>query len=393
MSRRARCPLVAVVALAGLAAGCSAHVGAQGMDREIGPAATTPASIGTGVAANARPSLAPLAQRFPPDVIAHFPAAPGADALGRLTALVPTGREATLRVGPAGIAGTTVTMAGVDPDRFRAFTPPETAEVTDVWAAAAAGEVVVSYATADRLRLPLGGTVTLNGSAGQRMDAEVGAFADTALPGIDAVVSYAVADALGLPGPNAVLLSGASSDPGDVARAARRLSLPGLQVDLLRGLPVHRSFFTSDAMRKAFGVLPYQETPDGKIIPDPAWVRANIVRAQVPIVGWVTCHRLMIPQLSGALAELEARGLAGLIHPDQYEGCYVPKLIEDSNSISMHTWGLAVDLNVPTNQRGTHGDMDPRVVDTFKRWGFRWGGDYHTVPDPMHFELIALMSR
>ena len=53
--------------------------------------------------------------------------------------------------------------------------------------------------------------------------------------------------------------------------------------------------------------------------------------------------------------------------------------------------GLALDLNVPTNQRGTRGDMDPRVVAIFKRWGFRWGGEFHTVPDPMHFELAALV--
>jgi D-alanyl-D-alanine carboxypeptidase len=327
-----------------------------------------------------------------PDVVARFDTVPAPEALGRVAGIVPVGRQSTMRIGPAGIAGTTVTVAGVDPATFRAFTPPGTAEVTDVWAAAAAGDVVVSYALAGRLNLPLGGTVPLTGAAGQQLQATIGAFADTGLPDIDAVVSNALADKLALPGPNAIVLSGATGDPGDVARAARRLSLPGLQVDLLRGLADRKSFFTSDAMRNAFGVLHYQETPDGKIIPDPAWVRANIVRAQVPILGWVMCHRLMIPQMSGALADIEAQGLAGLIHPNEYEGCYVPKLIEDSNVISMHTWGLAFDINVPTNQRGTHGDMDPRVVDTFKRWGFRWGGDFRTVPDPMHFELVALMS-
>ena len=46
---------------------------------------------------------------------------------------------------------------------------------------------------------------------------------------------------------------------------------------------------------------------------------------------------------------------------------------------------------MPTNQRGTRGDMDPRVVAIFERWGFRWGGTFHTVPDPMHFELAVLM--
>ena len=85
-------------------------------------------------------------------------------------------------------------------------------------------------------------------------------------------------------------------------------------------------------------------------------------------------------------------GLADAIHPGQYEGCYWPKLIEDSDHLSMHAWGLAFDINVPTNQRMTHGDQDPRMVAIFKKWGFRWGGDWKGTPDPMHFELASLLS-
>ena len=48
--------------------------------------------------------------------------------------------------------------------------------------------------------------------------------------------------------------------------------------------------------------------------------------------------------------------------------------------------GNAVDLNVSTNQLGTEGDMPPRIVEIFERWGFVWGGDW-SRPDPMHFEL------
>ena len=58
----------------------------------------------------------------------------------------------------------------------------------------------------------------------------------------------------------------------------------------------------------------------------------------------------------------------------------------------MHAWGLAFDINTPTTQRMTHGDMDPGVVAVFKKWGFRWGGDWKGTPDPMHFELATLMT-
>jgi hypothetical protein len=57
--------------------------------------------------------------------------------------------------------------------------------------------------------------------------------------------------------------------------------------------------------------------------------------------------------------------------------------------LSLHTWGIAIDLNVAGNQVGTPGTMDPRVMRIFERWGFAWGGRW-SVPDPMHFELAAL---
>lgn len=62
-----------------------------------------------------------------------------------------------------------------------------------------------------------------------------------------------------------------------------------------------------------------------------------------------------------------------------------------TRSISLHTWGIAIDLNVAENPQHTHGSIDPRVVALFKKWGFRWGGDW-SDPDPMHFELGALLT-
>ncbi|MGH3431465.1 MAG: M15 family metallopeptidase, partial [Thermocrispum sp.] len=60
------------------------------------------------------------------------------------------------------------------------------------------------------------------------------------------------------------------------------------------------------------------------------------------------------------------------------------------NGLSLHTWGIAIDLNVAGNQRGTAGEIDREVVRIFTRWGFAWGGDWSWT-DPMHFELAALV--
>ena len=54
-------------------------------------------------------------------------------------------------------------------------------------------------------------------------------------------------------------------------------------------------------------------------------------------------------------------------------------------------FGLAMDFNVPENQRGTPGEMNRTVVQIFKDWGFAWGGDWHYT-DPMHFELASIVK-
>jgi hypothetical protein len=101
----------------------------------------------------------------------------------------------------------------------------------------------------------------------------------------------------------------------------------------------------------------------------------------------------MVAQLRGALQEVADRGLAHLIDPGQYGGCWVPRHIDwnPSKALSMHSWGLAVDLNVSTNGLGQPPQMDPRVVEIFDRWGFVWGGRW-TRPDGMHFELGAVLD-
>jgi hypothetical protein len=112
----------------------------------------------------------------------------------------------------------------------------------------------------------------------------------------------------------------------------------------------------------------------------------------MPILGSVTGNKGMLPQLRAALQEVVARGLAGAIHPGEYGGCFVPRFIarDPAKGLSLHSWGMAVDLNVPGNLRGTSGQMDRRVVAIFKKWGFAWGGDWNYT-DPMHFELATVV--
>jgi hypothetical protein len=122
------------------------------------------------------------------------------------------------------------------------------------------------------------------------------------------------------------------------------------------------------------------------VTPDPAWVDRNIRSARVPILGSVTCHRRMIPALRRAVADVARRCLARLIDPGDYAGCYAPRRIPTSGTLSLHAWGLAVDINASRNPQGSRPHQDPRLVRIMERHGFSWGGRWPTVPDGMHFE-------
>jgi hypothetical protein len=120
---------------------------------------------------------------------------------------------------------------------------------------------------------------------------------------------------------------------------------------------------------------------------DPRFVRRHMVARRVPVLGQVTCHRRMLAPLRSAMAELRRRGLARLVDPGDYAGCYAPRRIRPGGPLSLHAWGLAVDLNASRNPFGGRSRQDARLVRTMKRHGFTWGGDWPTVRDPMHFEF------
>jgi hypothetical protein len=132
----------------------------------------------------------------------------------------------------------------------------------------------------------------------------------------------------------------------------------------------------------------------GYLMVDPAWEARHIVTAPVPLLGHVTCNRAIIPQLQSVFREIESAGLSSLIHPSDYGGCFVPRVIPNvpGEPISHHAWGVAIDINVSANPFGRPPHQDPRIVAIFERWGFAWGGRW-LVPDGMHFEFLHAPPR
>ncbi|MGZ4693967.1 MAG: M15 family metallopeptidase [Acidimicrobiales bacterium] len=141
-------------------------------------------------------------------------------------------------------------------------------------------------------------------------------------------------------------------------------------------------------VKQRFGEFAVHPADGAALDIDPAWVAANIVVADLPVLGRTLCNRQIVPMVSGALQELADAGLTGLVDPTQFGGCFNPRLIGPGLGLSRHTWGIALDVNVATNPLGGSGRQDPRLVEIMRRWGLAWGGDW-LRPDPMHFEYLT----
>ena len=97
----------------------------------------------------------------------------------------------------------------------------------------------------------------------------------------------------------------------------------------------------------------------------------------------VRCHAAMAPALKKIWA-------ANRAHIHSYAGCYNYRKVRGSaTNLSLHAWGLAVDLNAPENPLGGTSTQAPQLVAAFKDAGFFWGGNYHHRKDPMHFQYAG----
>jgi hypothetical protein len=142
-------------------------------------------------------------------------------------------------------------------------------------------------------------------------------------------------------------------------------------------------------IKVALGEFSYPANSGSELTQDREFVTQNIVTTEVPVLGGVTCHRVIVDMLIGAMSQLVAEDLADAIDPGEFAGCWNPRFIRTitgtPTGVSRHSWGAALDINAVSNGLGTSGSQDPRLVEIMEQWGFLWGGEW-AVPDPMHFE-------
>lgn len=281
----------------------------------------------------------------------------------------------------------------VQPLTFRSVAPAPTRSADFVWTSLLGGRAVLTPDAARDLGFDLSLTLMV-----KRHEVGVGALADNAVPNFgDIMIPDTIARDIGLKPADELIVGVKPGTDLDVVEKALkdRLGRRVARVERLQAEPNDPTPAapTGVAEGELIGTMNFRILKGGFIDPDPDWVATNIATGSVPILGSVTCHRVMFPQLGAALAEIENRKLAREIDVKEFGGCYVPRFIDRDRrgALSMHAFGLAIDLNVSENYMGTRGNMDPKVVEIFEKWGFEWGGRW-SRPDPMHFELDRLIN-
>jgi hypothetical protein len=99
------------------------------------------------------------------------------------------------------------------------------------------------------------------------------------------------------------------------------------------------------------------------------------------------CNKDIVLPLSQALKNLVQSGYVKEIH--SWDGCWNIRESKAGPSLSLHSWGIAVDINAATNCFGCKPSFSKGFVQCFTSVGFDWGGNF-TKPDGMHFQLAQI---
>jgi hypothetical protein len=275
-------------------------------------------------------------------------------------------------------------VAAADPRAYAPFLPPADRSVT---VALQRGEGVLGEMSA-KLR-GLGEGATLRFGA---VDVKIAAVLPDELVGAnELLVSRETGAKIGVTRDRyALVVPEGSPDTHEMSRDAHEVLGTLVQVRAPGDTPYFRqgdAVLPPVEIKRLFGEFAAKPTPGepGFLTVDPSWVRTHIETRQVPLLGSTTCNVALFPQLEGAMHELIDKGLQDTI--SSFSGCYSARHVNriPTAGLSHHSWGIAVDVNVPSNPFGAAPDQDPRLVRVMERWGFIWGGDF-VVPDGMHFE-------
>ena len=167
------------------------------------------------------PKVAPLHGLLEADLMIVASTSLPAGTLAKIRKLPGVTSAQSIEAAKVKVNGKFAAVLGVDPSTFRGYAAKKTAQSDPLWQNVAAGGVSVSYTMGKNDKLPLGGTVHVDGAKQENL--RVAGFGTVGIEGIDAVVSDQVAKSLGMPAGNAIVISAPKADLAKLTAAVKKL--------------------------------------------------------------------------------------------------------------------------------------------------------------------------
>lgn len=100
----------------------------------------------------------------------------------------------------------------------------------------------------------------------------------------------------------------------------------------------------------------------------------------------IYCHKWLLPRLLDFCERVEDAGIESQIKT--WDGCFNVRPKRGATSPSIHSWGLAFDINAAWNRFGAIPTMSPELVGCIEAAGLESGVRWKK-PDGMHAQLAA----
>jgi hypothetical protein len=99
------------------------------------------------------------------------------------------------------------------------------------------------------------------------------------------------------------------------------------------------------------------------------------------------CNKDIIAPLTKAFTNLIERSYVHELKT--FDGCFNIRKKRGLASMSLHSWGIAIDVNAAWNALGAKPTLSEGFVKCFTDAGFEWGGKWDRL-DGMHFQLKSI---
>jgi len=100
------------------------------------------------------------------------------------------------------------------------------------------------------------------------------------------------------------------------------------------------------------------------------------------------CNKDMILPLTKAFKNLISTGCVKELKT--WDGCFNIRKKRGLTSMSLHSWGIAIDVNAAWNGLNKEPQLSKEFVNCFTTAGFEWGGTWTGRVDGMHFQLSKI---